>query len=206
MATIKIACPRCGQKVSGDESFSGAIVECPICSSKIKFPSGKENFTNPTGSQETPLSTEPNGMREETALPANSPKEPAQGDSLPENNTPAIPPQDSAGVPLTSPGWEDGDEEIPSPLFGAISLVCGILGVVTCGLAAPLCAPLAIIFGHTALAKGKHSPLQPPPGKTLAVTGLVIGYVSLLVAILLLTAFAFFRQPLSEAFHRAFPS
>ena len=38
MATFKIACPECGQKVSGDESFLGAIIDCPLCNTKIKFP------------------------------------------------------------------------------------------------------------------------------------------------------------------------
>ncbi len=192
MATIKIACPKCGQKVSGDESFSGAVVECPICSSKIKFPSGIENFTT-AASQNLPNT------------PAGSPEASSHGDlpTPPESDAPVALPQDSPGIPLATENWEEGDAEIPSPLFGAISLVCGILGIVTCGLAAPLCAPLAIIFGHTALARGKHSPLQPPPGRNLAMIGLIIGYVSLLFAILLLAAAAIFRQPLAEYIQRS---
>ena len=39
MAVIKVACPKCGQKVSGDESFFGTSVDCPVCTSKIYFPS-----------------------------------------------------------------------------------------------------------------------------------------------------------------------
>ena len=38
MAVIKVACPKCGQKVSGDESFYDKYVNCPICTSKIMFP------------------------------------------------------------------------------------------------------------------------------------------------------------------------
>src|SRR5690606_2619052 len=41
MATIKVACPKCGQKVSGDESFHGTVVECAVCSSDILFPGRK---------------------------------------------------------------------------------------------------------------------------------------------------------------------
>lgn len=55
MATIKVACPECGQKVSGDEGFLGSLVECPICSSNILFPGQK-----PAGlSQETLTPAEP---------------------------------------------------------------------------------------------------------------------------------------------------
>jgi len=43
MATIKVACPKCGQKVSGDEHFYGAVVECPICSADIHFPGEKRD-------------------------------------------------------------------------------------------------------------------------------------------------------------------
>lgn len=42
MAVIKIYCSRCGQKVSGDESFYGTTVHCPVCSSEIQFPQGPE--------------------------------------------------------------------------------------------------------------------------------------------------------------------
>src|SRR5690606_30147187 len=49
---------------------------------------------------------------------------------------------------------EEDDELLlpPSPLYGAISIVSAVLGVVTC-VGGILFAPLAIIFGHTALAK-----------------------------------------------------
>ncbi|MFV1993818.1 MAG: hypothetical protein ACC661_00165 [Verrucomicrobiales bacterium] len=38
MAVIKIACEKCGQRVSGDETFLGKSVECPVCGHKILFP------------------------------------------------------------------------------------------------------------------------------------------------------------------------
>jgi len=38
MAVVKVYCSRCGQRVSGDESFFGTTVQCPVCSSEIQFP------------------------------------------------------------------------------------------------------------------------------------------------------------------------
>ncbi len=161
----------------------------------MKFPSGKEKFTDKESSQKKPETDEDEFTAESPVPPAASPEAaPAQEEALP------LPPEDMPGQTQQGGNWGDVDEEIPSPLFGAISLVCGILGIVTCGLAAPLCAPLAIIFGHTALARGRHSPVQPPPGKTLAVIGLIIGYVSLFIAILMLIGAVFFKQPISELF------
>jgi len=37
---VKVHCPQCGQKVSGDASFYGTTVSCPVCDTEIQFPSG----------------------------------------------------------------------------------------------------------------------------------------------------------------------
>lgn len=38
MAVVKLYCTNCGQRVSGDESFFGTTVHCPVCNSEITFP------------------------------------------------------------------------------------------------------------------------------------------------------------------------
>lgn len=198
MATIKVACPRCGQKVSGDESFFGTTVECPICSSAILFP-GEKRENVPQG--------------ELKSVPAEEPVEPAptpvpKTDSvstMPKASTEPLPGSDFEAppqVPRNDPDLDWGndedeiDEEPPSPIFGAISIVSAVIAIVTCGIAGPLFAPLAIIFGHTALAKAKHSPVHPAPGQTLGAIGLMIGYVSLLMTILVLVVLVFFGDSL----------
>ena len=190
MATIKIACPKCGQKVSGDESFAGTIVECPVCSSQMKFPSGKEHYSAAMGQ---PISQ----TTEETSPPAASP----EAESISNEAPISLSEEERSPMPTQAGNWEDDDGEVPSPLFGAMSLVSGILGIVTC-VGSPLFAPLAIIFGHIGLAKGKRSPIQPAPGKGLAVTGLIIGYLSLLFVIGALIAAVIFKEQLGEYFNQ----
>lgn len=211
MATIKVACPKCGQKVSGDESFYGTIVECPICSSDILFP-GQRRQGLPQGTL-TPVAPEP---KAEPHSPV--PRESADPDLNPDavirsSREPEVSPdsfsektgEKSAAGPSPSnrgKGDEEDDEDElllpPSPIFGAISIVSAVLGVVTC-VGGILFAPLAIIFGHTALAKARHSPVQPAPGHTLGAIGLMIGYVSLFMTILVLLAMVFFGEAIREA-------
>ena len=214
MATIKVACPKCGQKVSGDESFYGTVVECPICSSDILFP-GQRRHGLPQGTL-TPVAPEPVS---ESRSPV--PRESADPDLNPDavirsNRDPEVSPdsfsekpvEKSAAAPPPS-GSGKGDEEDdeddedelllpPSPIFGAISIVSAFLGVITC-LGGVLFAPLAIIFGHTALAKARHSPVQPAPGHTLGAIGLMIGYIDLVLIILVLLAMVFFGEAIRGA-------
>lgn len=211
MATIKVACPKCGQKVSGDESFYGTVVECPICSSDILFP-GQRRHGLPQGTL-TPVAPEPvsesrSPVPRESADPDLNPdavirssREPEPfPDPLPEKSV-----EKSAADPSPSDNGkrdegEDEDELLlpPSPIFGAISIVSAFLGVITC-LGGVLFAPLAIIFGHTALAKARHSPVQPAPGHTLGAIGLMIGYIDLVLIILVLLAMVFFGEAIRGA-------
>lgn len=199
MATIKVACPKCGQKVSGDEGFYGTVVECPICSSDILFPGQKRPVSAPGAWDPVP----PESTREVSDLAS---REAARPDLAP----------DAVGQPRHSedrPGKVEGaenDEPLlsASPIFGAISIVSAVLGVVTC-LGGVLFAPLAIIFGHTALARARHSVVQPAPGHTLGAIGLMIGYVNLVLLILFLLVMTFFGDAIKEAldpyWHSLFP-
>lgn len=204
MATIKVACPKCGQKVSGDETFHGTTVECPICSSDIVFPGSRREVVQPPGSPDPvlPVSGAP-------VPPESLPETPSKPLPSPEKESPAaIPPAESPAAPADLPAksavpletkTDDEPELPPSPIWGAISFVSAVLSVVTC-VGGVLFAPIAIIFGHTALAKARHSPVQPAPGHTLGAIGLLIGYVSLVITILVLVILAFFGETIRDAF------
>lgn len=190
MAVIKQACPKCGQRVSGDESFYGTSVECPICSSNIFFPDPNTPKEDPEKEKSsTPPSFDDKDDREDSKSP------PPLEDVLDEyhdedelndlpsrtRSTPApIPAQTNTGAVQTTYA------EPPSATLSIISMVLGILNTVTfCGLAIIL-APAAIICGHIALIKGKFSPIQPAPGRAMAITGLILGYLGLIVMLITL--------------------
>lgn len=227
MAVIKIACPKCGQKVSGDETFYGRNVNCPICTSKIVFPQNPSqtpdldslvsgSATNPVNhsTSTTPPTQEPTF---ETIYPTNQPgamSQPAASpppasqefppgpsfDSQPPSNP--VPPVGEAPIPPVpkAPDYPTTDEEdaVPSPLLGAVSLVIGILNTVTACVGGILLAPVAIILGHAALAKAKHSPVKPAPGQSLAMIGVILGYAGLVCTILILVALLAFKEPFTE--------
>lgn len=188
-----MACPKCGQKVSGDESFYGTAVECPVCSANIQFPGerreaptgeGREEFDEDRDFEKDPIrASETQGLQWEEP-PAQSVQEPVKAAETPDDE-------------------EDLDEEdlIPSPLFGAVSIVSSVLGLVTC-VGSILFAPIAIIFGHAALAKAKRSPVQPAPGQTLGAIGLMIGYICLVFVILFLLIAVLFGDQIREAFQQ----
>lgn len=196
MATIKVACPKCGQKVSGDETFAGAVVPCPVCTSEIQFP-GEVREGGPTGI----LRTEDYRPGEATG-PVEIPEAlPDVAEAAPQarQETSRIEPEDPESV-----GDENGDEEeepelvVPSPVTGAVSLVAGVLGIVVCGIGGILFSPVAIIFGHLSQAKARHSPVQPAPGQTLGAIGMLIGYVWLVITILVLGVLVAFEDPIRE--------
>lgn len=213
MATIKVACPKCGQKVSGDETFYGTTVECPICSSDIHFPGQRRQETRsdwpaPRASDgwTGPLPPVP---PEGGVPPAPRHAEADHGDADPpdppsrttgDGGDAAPPMERSVTLP---PDGEDGPLLPPSPLWGSLSIVSGVLSLVLCVLGGVVFAPLAIIFGHTALAKARHSPVQPAPGHTLGAIGLLIGYVSLVLTILVLLAAVIFDDAIREILNRA---
>lgn len=201
MATIKVACPKCGQKVSGDETFYGTKVECPVCSSDILFPGQRREEKKPSVIE--PVPPEPSAG-ESLSLSASP-----SGNTLPAATfEESAVPQTAQAAPSTAPEKPDRPEEEeeeeadlpPSPIYGAISIVSAVLSVVICLLGGAIFAPIAIIFGHTALAKARHSPVQPAPGHTLGAIGLMIGYVSLAITIIVLLLSIPFADEIREAF------
>lgn len=219
MAVIKVACPKCGQRVSGDESFYGTTVECPVCTSTIRFP-GKEGAPSPAGSRpprtgnaKTPplgvprggaaknptapvphsaaANTPPAGSeRPKTAVepipPKSSQTAAPQRETTPiplEGRKPGGPPPPSQYRPAPAPG------EMPSPVLGVVSMVLGILNSVLLCAPGILLGPAAIILGHIALGRAKNSPIQPAPGQTMALVGLILGYIGLVMFIVYLLTY-----------------
>ena len=76
-----------------------------------------------------------------------------------------------------------------APVLPLVSLITGILGIITC-VGFILFSPAAIITGHMGMGKGKKSPVQPFPGKKLALVGLILGYLGLVGGILTLLLWA----------------
>lgn len=168
MAVLKVACPKCGQRVSGDESFYGTSVECPICTSKIPFPA------HPAASH---ASSKPD------PIPA---RDLARADLPPSRQAPlpsTAPNVETSSIPLPSkspaPAPATSGEDVPSPVLGVVSMVLGLVGVVFFCLPGILFGPASIICGHLARSRGKQSPIQPPPGHGAALLGLILGYLSL---------------------------
>ena len=201
MATIKVACPKCGQKVSGDETFFGTSVDCPICSAEIKFPeTAPEAASSSAPAEEAPPTAhtgpQPVPPREEEGVkpgPEAGELPPAFTDEeVPQAPQPGAEPEedDEAAIPIEK---DEEPGEVPSPMYGAISMVSAVLGIVTC-FGGPLFAPIAIIFGHMAGSKAKHSPVQPAPGQTLGAVGMMIGYVNLVFTILGLIVLVVLRE------------
>lgn len=65
----------------------------------------------------------------------------------------------------------------PTSGLSTASMVCGILGFFTCGLA----SLLAVIFGHIGISQTADNRMS---GRGQAVAGLVLGYVVLIPAII----------------------
>lgn len=226
MAVIKVACPKCGQKVSGDETFIGSEVECPICSSAIRFPGELAAFSG-VG---LPKTEPTKGEAPSTNIPV-PPEMPKVYDDTSEVGHDVVQQMDDEeddsadGKSDRSTGSsrerrrkrgrskkeeiqkeedeDDFDEAPPSPIFGAISIVSAVLTVVSCFTLGIIFAPIAIISGHTALAKARHSPVQPAPGHTLGAIGLMVGYVGLAITIILLAVAAFFGEDIRDYFQPA---
>lgn len=188
MATVKVACPKCGQKVSGDENFYGTVVECPVCSANIQFPGERRQAPEGDGG----------GLFGEERDFEKEPIQASETQGLRWEEPPPQTVQKKGEIPgADEPEEEDAEEEIPSPLFGAISIVSSVLGLVTC-VGGILFAPVAIVFGHAALARARRSPVQPAPGQALGAIGLMIGYICLVLVILFLALAVLFGDSIRE--------
>lgn len=175
MAVLKVACPKCGQRVSGDDSFYGTTVDCPVCTAKVVFP-------EKPGSEAPPAEKKPEtASSEETESPS--------AETPPSQDTESIPLSPSGGAPL--PTTEPENDHPGSPLLGIISMVIGIVTVVCLCLPGILLGPIAVVCGHLGLASSRRSSVRPAPGENMALVGLILGYVGMAVSLVYLVFLAF---------------
>lgn len=202
MATIKIACPECGQKVSGDESFLGTSVNCPLCNTRIQFPDQMPG-ESPAREKEQGKGDEPaakGSPREAAAKPASSMASPAAAappaaarlptaaapppaaKSPAASRSPAAPPAGTPAVPkvpvVASPDAAAAPrEKAPAPTSKAalLSLVFGIAGLVLCPIGILFAVP-AILAGHSARSAFQSSRKR-LGGQSYATAGLALGYL-----------------------------
>ena len=199
MAVITIACTTCGQRVSGDESFYGTTVECPVCSSIIAFPEPID--TSPTPA---PVETPPAEATDTTSSDPGMPKLGGHGgvdDSLKQTTSiPLLPEnivtQDANRIGALNAALQAApDEEPPSTLMSVLSLVCGVIGILFFWTLIPVLFSIAaIIMGHIALGKTRHSRIQPAPGSTMALIGAILGYAGLCVVLTLLATYSIWSK------------
>lgn len=98
--------------------------------------------------------------------------------------------------PPASPGYVPGYYQPPAPINGLAiaSMVCGIVGIITCYFAGLLGIP-AVICGHMALSRINNSPV-PVGGRGMAIAGLILGYVGIAASV---ASIAFFVFAISSA-------
>lgn len=223
MAVIKVACPKCGQKVSGDESFYGRSVNCPVCTSKIDFPAGPESLAGsadhaqsdhpveaslPTAidpvppassSSPAPHYPDPPTRPDDSPAPVGGNLPPAfDEDPIPTSSSPQVGAETAPPSQIANQDELTDEGEVPSPLLGTIALITGILNTLSICIFSLVLAPAAIIFGHLALTRAKHSPVKPAPGHTQALIGVILGYTGVVFTILALVIALVFRELLTS--------
>ncbi len=77
----------------------------------------------------------------------------------------------------------------PTSGIAIASMVCGIVALFTCYFAGFL-GVVAVICGHIALGQIKNSPV-PVGGRGMAISGLVLGYLGILMTVATVVFFAF---------------
>jgi len=102
--------------------------------------------------------------------------------------------------PTPTAGYQPSHEK-PTSGLAIASLVCGIVGLVTCCFSGLLAIP-AIICGHLAL-KQISDPQQARQGHGLAVAGLVCGYIGLVMQIVWVIIFTTSNE-FSNEFQRSY--
>ena len=76
-------------------------------------------------------------------------------------------------------------QQLPQEM-AIVSLVAGILSLLLCG---PIAAIPAIICGHIGMKKADRGEAS---GRGMAMAGMIMGYVSLVLTVLLIAIYAFF--------------
>jgi DNA-directed RNA polymerase subunit RPC12/RpoP len=120
MPTIKIACPECGQRVSGDESFLGRSVKCPACDSQIPFPDSFDAPPEVAAAEPPPLPEAPQDPE---------PHEfPAPSDAIPSPPSEHInlqPPENGSSTPDPDSREDSTEKKVKTTVFKIACKECG---------------------------------------------------------------------------------
>lgn len=196
MATIKVACPECGQRVSGDETFYGKTVDCPVCHAVIRFPEGEEDdepaARSESAAPKTASGAEPRRAERERAAEAVE-KPVAGAETEPARlRVPALHRASAPVMPATSPRAarprSTAGPKTPERTSSAAvwSLIFGIAALVSCFLGLIFAIP-AIVCGHIGRGNIERS-LGRLGGHGLATGGLMLGYFHIILVFLLVVA------------------
>jgi len=107
--------------------------------------------------------------------------------SVPELHASTLHPQVAPGPGPYVPGYYA--PVAPTCGLAIASMICGIVGIVTCYFAGLLGVP-AVICGHLALARINGSPV-PMAGRGMAIAGLVMGYLWIAMSVAAIAFFVF---------------
>ena len=88
------------------------------------------------------------------------------------------------GQPLD---YTDPAQFFPAPpvsVRAIVSLICGIVGVMGCVMVVPVLASIAaVVLGHLERSEKGLNPGQPRSGDGVALTGLILGYIGIVLTI-----------------------
>ena len=108
--------------------------------------------------------------------------------AVPELRSDAVTPYQSAAAPgMYYPAYQI--PVAPTSGLAIASMVCGIVGIITCYFAGLLGLP-AVICGHLAMSQINGSSL-PMSGRGMAIAGLVLGYLGIVMSVGFIAFFVF---------------
>ncbi len=112
-------------------------------------------------------------------------------DEVPELSAPQ-PQSGPYAPPQAYPGYPPGYYPPVAPTNGLAiaSMVCGILGIISCYFGGFMGLP-AVICGHLAISSIRKAPFE-MGGRGMAIAGLVMGYLAILFSLCALVFFLFF--------------
>lgn len=179
---VNVHCDHCGQALQVLEEHAGKQVRCPKCYqvfvAKVT-PAGAVPATpEPAAAEVAPSPAPPPGGSRfcphcGQALPAQAGFCPACGKS------PSAPPEPAAGAPAFAPSFAPAPYAAP-PATNGLATASLVLAIASWACLGPLAGIPAIICGHIARGQIRAS-AGTQTGESLALVGLVIGYLNTLL-------------------------
>ena len=127
------------------------------------------------------------GVGPETLVWRDGMKEWLPVQAVPELHGNAVNPHVAPGPGAYVPGYYS--PVAPTCGLAIASMICGIVGIITCYFAGLLGLP-AVICGHLAISQINSSPI-PMAGRGMAIAGLVLGYIGIAFSVAAIAFFVF---------------